>query len=124
MKYEYSVQIVWSKEDKAYLAMIPELPGCMADGPTQEEAIKNIRVVAQEWIEIATNEGRTIPKPMSAEDHEEANRQMRKNIEDHIQKQVSEAVQSILAQLVEQSEQQAWLGSESWSRKLIVHAGD
>lgn len=60
---KYEVIIFWSDEDQAYVAEIPELPGCAADGATYQEALKNVEVVAQEWIEIARSLGREIPVP-------------------------------------------------------------
>lgn len=61
MKYE--IIIYWSDEDCAFIAEMPELPGCAADGKTQREALKNIERVAREWIEAAKELGRAIPKP-------------------------------------------------------------
>ena len=61
--YRYEVIVYWSDEDEAYIAEVPELPGCMADGGTYEEAIKNAQVVIAEWIETAQNLKREIPKP-------------------------------------------------------------
>jgi predicted RNase H-like HicB family nuclease len=60
---KYEVIIYWSEEDDAYLAEVPELPGCMADGSTYEEALKNAQVVIAEWIETAGSCGREIPAP-------------------------------------------------------------
>jgi len=59
----YEVIIYWSEEDKAFIAEVPELPGCAADGRTYQEAIANIEVVIQEWIETAKELGRAIPVP-------------------------------------------------------------
>ena len=59
----YAVRIVWSARDGAFLAEMPELPGCMADGATQEEALRHIREVARMWIETAQLRGRPIPQP-------------------------------------------------------------
>ncbi len=59
----YEIIIYWSDEDNAYIAEVPELPGCMADGATYEEALKNAQVIIQEWIETAKELGREIPKP-------------------------------------------------------------
>ena len=59
----YEIIIYWSDEDKAYLAEVPELPGCMADGSTYETAIANAKVVIHEWIDTARAMGRTIPEP-------------------------------------------------------------
>ena len=60
---KYEVIIYWSKDDKMFIAEVPELPGCMADGATHQEALENVKVVAQEWIEAAKQKGRPIPKP-------------------------------------------------------------
>lgn len=61
MKYE--VIIYWSEEDKAYIAEIPELPGCMADGKSYRGALQAIERVAKEWIAVARELGRPIPEP-------------------------------------------------------------
>ncbi|MBI5638948.1 MAG: type II toxin-antitoxin system HicB family antitoxin [Nitrospirae bacterium] len=61
--YRYEVIVYWSDEDEAYIAEVPELPGCMADGATYEEAIKNAQMVIAEWIEAAQELQREIPKP-------------------------------------------------------------
>ena len=61
MKYE--VIIYWSDADRAFLAEIPELPGCMSDGATYQEALRNVEVIAQEWIETTKELGRPIPEP-------------------------------------------------------------
>lgn len=60
---KYEVIIYWSEDDKAFIAEIPELPGCLADGLTHAQALKNIAVVAREWVETAKELGREIPKP-------------------------------------------------------------
>jgi predicted RNase H-like HicB family nuclease len=60
---KYEVIIYWSEEDDAYVAEVPELAGCMADGATYQEALANAEVVIQEWIDTATKLGRTIPEP-------------------------------------------------------------
>jgi predicted RNase H-like HicB family nuclease len=61
--YRYEVIVYWSEEDQAYIAEVPELPGCMADGTTYEGALKNIQVTISEWIETARTLGREIPIP-------------------------------------------------------------
>ena len=60
---KYEVIIYWSAEDEAYIVEVPELPGCMADGATYQEALANAEVVIQEWIETARELGRPIPEP-------------------------------------------------------------
>ncbi len=59
----YELIIYWSKEDQAFLVEVPELPGCMADGATYEEAVANAQSVISEWIETANALGRPIPDP-------------------------------------------------------------
>jgi predicted RNase H-like HicB family nuclease len=58
----YEVIIFWSEEDKSFIAEIPELPGCAADGNTYTEALKNVELVADEWLETAKELGRDIPQ--------------------------------------------------------------
>ncbi|MBM4333348.1 MAG: type II toxin-antitoxin system HicB family antitoxin [Deltaproteobacteria bacterium] len=59
----YELIIFWSDEDERYVVEVPELPGCMADGKTYEEALENAQVVISEWIETAQGLGREIPLP-------------------------------------------------------------
>ena len=59
----FEIIIYWSDEDQAFIAEVPELAGCMADGKTYQEAIANAEVVMQEWIETAKELGRTVPEP-------------------------------------------------------------
>ena len=59
----YELIIYWSKEDQAFLVEVPELPGCMADGATYEEAVANAQTVIGEWIETAISLNRPIPEP-------------------------------------------------------------
>jgi len=60
---KYEVIIYWSEQDKAFIAEVSELPGCAADGATHQEALTNVEVVIQEWIETAKQLGRPIPEP-------------------------------------------------------------
>ena len=60
---KYEIIIYWSDEDKAFISEVPELAGCMADGATYEEALRNAEVVIQEWLETAKELGRPIPEP-------------------------------------------------------------
>jgi len=60
---KYEVIIYWSEEDHTFIAEVPELPGCAADGQTHQEALANAEVVIQEWLETARELGRTIPQP-------------------------------------------------------------
>ena len=63
MKTKYAIIIYWSDEDEAFIAEVPELPGCMADGPTYQSALANAQVIIQEWIATAKELGRPIPEP-------------------------------------------------------------
>jgi predicted RNase H-like HicB family nuclease len=59
----YEIILYWSNEDQAFIAEVPELPGCAADGETYQEALQNVEIVMQEWIETAKELGRPIPEP-------------------------------------------------------------
>jgi len=61
--FKYEVIIYWSDEDQGFIAEVPELPGCAADGETHQEALANVEAVIQEWIETARELGRPIPEP-------------------------------------------------------------
>jgi predicted RNase H-like HicB family nuclease len=60
---KYEIIIYWSEEDMAFIAEVPELPGCAADGATHKEALENVEVIIREWLDTAKELGRTIPKP-------------------------------------------------------------
>ena len=59
----YEIIIYWSAEDTAFIAEVPELPGCAADGATYQVALANVEVIIKEWIETAEEEGRPVPEP-------------------------------------------------------------
>ncbi len=60
---KYEIIIYWSTDDEAFVAEVPELPGCMADGVTYQEALANAEIIISEWIETAREIGRSIPEP-------------------------------------------------------------
>jgi len=61
--YKYEIIIYWSKEDDAFIAEVPELPGCMAHGDTPETALKNAKEATQLWIDTAKEFGDVVPEP-------------------------------------------------------------
>jgi predicted RNase H-like HicB family nuclease len=63
MNTRYELIMYWSNEDNAFVVEAPELPGCMADGSTQTEALVNIQLVIEQWIQTAKELGREIPEP-------------------------------------------------------------
>jgi predicted RNase H-like HicB family nuclease len=63
MQSRYELVIYWSKEDARFVVEVPELPGCMADGATYRQALDNVQVVIEEWIETAQDMGRDLPEP-------------------------------------------------------------
>jgi predicted RNase H-like HicB family nuclease len=60
---KYELIIYWSEEDHAFIVEVPELPGCMADGETYEQAVTNAKIVIGQWIETARELGKPIPEP-------------------------------------------------------------
>jgi predicted RNase H-like HicB family nuclease len=60
---KYEIILYWSEEDQAFIAEVPELAGCAADGSTRQEALANAETVIPEWLETAKELGRTIPEP-------------------------------------------------------------
>jgi predicted RNase H-like HicB family nuclease len=63
VSFKYEIIIYWSQEDDCFIAEVPELPGCMADGMSYKEALANAEIVVQEWIETAQELGRQVPQP-------------------------------------------------------------
>lgn len=63
MSSRYEMIIYWSDEDQLYIVEVPELSGCMADGKTYQDAVKNAEIVIDEWIQTAKSLGRAIPEP-------------------------------------------------------------
>ena len=61
--HQYERIIYWSEEDQVFIVEVPELPGCMADGASVEEAVRNAERVITEWIETAIEAGRPVPDP-------------------------------------------------------------
>ena len=59
--YKYEIIVFWSDEDGRFVVEVPELPGCMADGETYEQAVQNAQMIISEWIETAKSSGREIP---------------------------------------------------------------
>ena len=60
---KYEIILYWSAEDESFIAEVPELPGCAADGDTRMQALESVETVIQEWIETARELGRPIPEP-------------------------------------------------------------
>ncbi len=62
MNSKYEIIIYWSNADSAYIAEVPELPGCMADGISYQDTLSNAQTVIGQWLESATSLGRVIPE--------------------------------------------------------------
>ena len=84
----YEVIIYWSDEDEAFIAEVPELPGCMADGATYQEALTNAETVIREWVETARDLRRSIPEP--------AGRRTRRERPRALSEQIAESTPAVL----------------------------
>ena len=60
---KYEIIIYWSEADEAFIAEVPELAGCLANGETYQQALANAEIIIREWIETARDLGRQIPEP-------------------------------------------------------------
>lgn len=63
MSIKYELIIYWSEDDHSFIVEVPELPGCMADGKSYEQAVENAQQIIDEWVETARRLGRPIPEP-------------------------------------------------------------
>jgi predicted RNase H-like HicB family nuclease len=108
MSVEYSIQIIWSSEDGAYLAFPAELAGCMADGQTPEEALANLKVVIKEWLEVAKEQCRPIPNPMTIQDfallQQKEMQAQQQQIQTHIRNEVEKIVNQLVSKFVTQQQ--------------------
>jgi predicted RNase H-like HicB family nuclease len=125
MKIEYSVNIMWCQSDGVYLATVPELPGCLADGETPEEAFNNLKIIAQEWVETAKEEKREIPKPLSVEDYVRAHQQNEQKLAAEIKQFIENTVSNAVKDIVQKERELGEIGFRSsvYSRGILVHAG-
>ena len=65
--YKYAIEIFYSEDDEGYIALAPEIPGCSAFGANEEEALKEVKIALELWLETARTEGREIPEPSGKE---------------------------------------------------------
>jgi predicted RNase H-like HicB family nuclease len=65
--YKYAIEIFYSEDDEGYIALAPEIPGCSAFGENEEEALKEVKIALELWLETARTEGREIPEPSGKE---------------------------------------------------------
>ncbi len=96
MRHKYSFNCTWSDEDGAFIASVPELPGCSADGRTVPQALKALDVVIDEWIETANEDKRPVPKPLTAKVSAEFQKKFREKLSEHVQRQVEIAVEKVI----------------------------
>ena len=89
----YSIQLIWSDEDGCYLAQVPELPGCVSDGRTRQEALDNLQVILEEWIETATADGMPIPTPLTLERLQGENLKAQEEFQKIVQTAISHAIE-------------------------------
>src|ERR1700733_5654149 len=98
---DYPVFLVYSKEDAAWLARVDSLPGCVADGGTQEEALVNVRKAVETWIAVSKELGRELPAPLDIQELEDLQLQAMEfqgqQIQHLMQQAVNQAVQQLQA---------------------------
>ena len=117
----YEIVIRWSNEDNAFIAEIPELAGCAADGPTYSEAIANIRTVSGEWIKTAKELGRTLPEPTRLSDSLSTDGiEWTKLAESSLEFWIDEE-EDVYADLAKASSRKLWLDYDGAADVLSVH---
>lgn len=126
---DYGMVVVWSETDEAFLAHVLELPGCVADGATREEAVSNAADAIQDWIDTAKEIGRPIPSPLSHQDNEKMAIKLAEQNQAQFQKAVQEAVQKTLQELQQQVQPQAQhyavlVGGSTWVERGSMSVSD
>jgi predicted RNase H-like HicB family nuclease len=99
MSDKYTVHLVWSVEDNAFIASVAELPGCMADGETREGALKALDEVIADWIESAKEIGRPVPPPLFRADIEQMHETFEGRLAQHVKREVETAVQRVMREM-------------------------
>ena len=97
------VLVIWSEEDEAFLARILDLPGCMADGSTPQEALENAYAVAEEWVKTAKELGRRIPRAMSDADFKAAAKKQEEENQKRFLAAVKEFVRKAIRRKMEET---------------------
>jgi predicted RNase H-like HicB family nuclease len=102
---DYPVLLTWSEQDEAYIARVFDLPGCAADGKTPAEAIENVRLSIEEWIETAKDMGFDVPAPQDDTVLEEfarkQNQEQLQRFQEAVQAEVQKAIEKLIPQLTE-----------------------
>jgi predicted RNase H-like HicB family nuclease len=96
----YSMLVLWSEDDEAFLAHVAELPGCVAHGETREIAIKNGLIAVQNWIETAEELNREVPPPMDLAALEKQTAQQAQDVRNRFEEAVQTAVTDMVQQIV------------------------
>src|ERR1700683_4348919 len=107
---KYSIDLIWSNEDGMYLAQVKELPGCLADGATAEEAFQNLRVIIDEWLDTAREEKREIPPPLTIEALEIAGEAARQQLQKQMAKSVRDTVINVLQKMEQEKSKHSLMG--------------
>ena len=102
MSHQYSVHLVWSDEDEAFIATVHELPGCKADGTTRARALEALDGVVADWLETAKLQGRQVPKPLTSEDYEKLAQRFRASVAERVRREVETAAAEAVKRVLEQ----------------------
>jgi predicted RNase H-like HicB family nuclease len=104
----YTVLLVWSQDDEAFIARALELPGCVAHGETREEAVEQVQIAIENWIDAAKSMGRKVPQPISLEEFEQqstnAEIEQQKRFKLAVQKAVADALETLAPAILERLE--------------------
>ena len=109
----YTVFVVWSDEDEAFIARAPDLPGCMAHGETRAQALAEIEAAIENWLDTARAIGRGIPKPKHFADYEKELAERVEELQPELEKAITKSLPRLaehLAEYLAQSEQDVFVG--------------
>ena len=126
MKDKYSMVVHWSEADSRYLAFVPELPGCIADGETLEEATQELVLALKDWLETAKELGMDIPPAVSREVAVKQKIALSRKQQQEIQQQIEKSVQEFaerfqegLAAGVAETLRENLFENDEWRKRLL-----